>query len=780
MATPAGSVLSTPPRTPRQLPSVSSPPRRGRVRRRELKPGWPLVALFAGFPLWWVLGFGDFSCLIFAVPMALHLVRRGHVSVPRGFGTWLLFLVWVLGGVLVLQVHAPGTVPGHSLSRYFTFGYRILWYVAATVVLLYIGNTRKELSDRRVSLAFSYMFVVVTFGGVLGVLAPHLQFRSLLEYVLPHRLSSSGFVHGLIHPVTAQVQTFLGYDEARPSAPFAFTNEWGLAIACFLPFFLITWCRRDSGWRRYAAPVILLFATVAVVFSLNRGLWLALAAAAVFVAVRYALMGHLKMLAALAGGAILATSVIVFSPLGSLVLDRFAHPDSNQGRTNLGSLTLSSVLQGSPLVGFGSTRNVLGNFQSIAAAASAACPGCSPPPLGTQGHLWLVLFSQGLVGLALYLVFFVSQLVRHIRMESPYVVASLAVIVMHLVTMPVYDTIGPSLFPIMAAVALLWRATDERAEARSRSPRGALARGRPPAALLSSYGGLVRRHAASLAALAILGAMAGAVFQAGRETPSVATQSILLPSVQSASGAEPPVTVDTDAQLITSDPVLSAVAKVAPTGLSRAEIADRLTISATPNTRILHVAFAASSPSRAIAGVEAATTAFLNLRSELTGGPAAGEEPGRVVRVATVQRSLDSWKISITSGIMVALCLGLVYWWLVGDGRARIRRSRALTSITGLPVIAVVATGGGPDPLADARRAIASQAVTSVLATSESAAARSVARVLDDGLDSQGGAGRHAAVIVASTRTRVNELTRLHATMRLSGQQVVGAVLVQE
>ena len=90
------------------------------------------------------------------------------------------------------------------------------------------------------------------------------------------------------------------------------------------------------------------------------------------------------------------------------------------------------------------------------------------------------------------------------------------------------------------------------------------------------------------------------------------------------------------------------------------------------------------------------------------------------------------------------------------------------------------AAGGGPDPLADARRAIASQAVTSVLATSESAAARSVARVLDGGLDNHGGAGRHAAVMVASTRTRVNELTRLHATMRLSGQQVVGAVLVQE
>src|SRR5205085_1961574 len=145
--------------------------------------------------------------------------------------------------VAVLQIHAPGTIAGASLTRYPTFIYRLLWYVAATVVMLYVVNTRRDLSNHRIALALSNMFVVVTVGGVIGVLRPHLEFRSALEYILPGAIRSNGFVHQLIHPVAAQIQDFLGYDEARPSAPFAFTNEWGLAIACFLPFFVLTWCR---------------------------------------------------------------------------------------------------------------------------------------------------------------------------------------------------------------------------------------------------------------------------------------------------------------------------------------------------------------------------------------------------------------------------------------------------------------------------------------------------------------------------------------------------------
>lgn len=741
--------------------------------------GWPLFALFGGFPLWWVLGIGDLSGLIFAVPMLLHLRRMKVVLAPRGFGTWLLFLVWALGGVLVLQVHAPGSIAAHSMSRYFTFGYRLLWYVAATVVLLYIVNTWRQLSDRKVAMAFSYMFVVVSLGGLLGVLAPHLEFRSVLEHLLPHRLSSNGFVRDIVHPTTAQVQKFLGYEEARPSAPFAFTNEWGLAVACFLPYFVITWCAKDAGWRRVAAPFVLLIATVAVVFSLNRGLWLALTAAGLYVAIRYALLGHFRVLVALFAAVAGAFTVVAFSPLGALVLDRFAHPNSNEGRTNLGTLTTSSVLQGSPLLGFGSTRNVLGNFQSIASAASATCPGCSPPPLGTQGHLWLVLFSTGVVGLVLYLGFFVSQLLRHITTASPYSIAACSVILMHLVTMPVYDSISPSLFAIFGAIGLLWRA--DRRDRRATIP--GVAGPRSPSVTVGEFFRLVRRHAVALVVATLIGAALGAAFQLGRPATFTASESVLLPSDRSTSSNEPPVTIDTDAQLVTSDPVLKAVSAATGGTSTHAQVAARLDVTAIPNTRILHIAYTAASPDQALRGVQAATREFLGLRDQLTGLSLEQTDPGEIVRVATVHQSRDAWVVAVSSGAMLGLLLSLLYWRLVGDAAARIRNPRGLALVSGLPVVAVVDGRRGRDrtrDLASLAGELSRRPVRSMVAVSSSPAARLVVSDLEPLLAGDRARSQPGSVIVVSSRTRAAEVSRLRDSMQRTGQHLIGTVLVEE
>lgn len=764
--------------------AVAVPVRRGgRDTRRllRLRPGWPLFALFGGFPIWWVLGIGEFAPLIFSIPMAMHLMRQRRIQTPPGFGVWLLFVVWVLGGVAVLQVHAPGTIDSDSLTRYLTFGYRLLWYIAATIVLLYVGNTRKQISNQRVCLALSYMFVVVTAGGVLGLLAPHLQFRSGLEYVLPHSITAGGFVHGLIHPVAAQVQDFLGYAEARPSAPFGFTNEWGLALACFLPFFLISWCRRDAGWRRFAAPVILLLATVATVYSLNRGLWLALTVTAVFVAVRYALMGKVKPLALLGFAIVLAAAVIAVSPLGHLLLDRLAHPHSNQGRTNLGTLTVQSAWQGSPVMGFGSTRNVQGNFSSIAAAASSQCPGCSPPPLGTQGQLWLVVFSQGFVGLALYLGFFISQFVRHLRLTSPYVIIGLSVLLVQFVTMFVYDGIGPTFFAIMIAVGMLWRCMADHDEAPVRGRRRI--RRRPRGALLAAYSGLVKRHIVALTLFALVGGLAGAAYQETHGgTESIASQSILIPPEQAQSALSgPSLTIDTDAKLITAGPVLDAVATAIHSPLSQSELATRFQVTASPNTNILNVAFTANNPADARRGIEAATTAYFALRRNLNHSVLLFD-PGRIVRSTSLSKLHDGWLVSAGSGLMCGLALGLAFWWLLGDSWSRVRRRRTATSLTQLPVLSMVNAkhGLGDGQLTGTQAELARQPpLASVLATPGSAYARTLARKLDEALPTPRPVGKQHAVIVASTRSRAGEVNRLHREIDSAGLDVVGIVLVK-
>ena len=78
-------------------------------------------------------------------------------------------------------------------------------------------------------------------------------------------------------PPLPRSQTFLGYEQGRPSAPFSFTNEWGLHLALTLPFFVVGWFYRASLRRRlFGSGVLALLPVVPVVASLNRGLWLAL------------------------------------------------------------------------------------------------------------------------------------------------------------------------------------------------------------------------------------------------------------------------------------------------------------------------------------------------------------------------------------------------------------------------------------------------------------------------------------------------------------------------
>jgi hypothetical protein len=437
----------------------------GRSTGRPLLPqGWPVLALFGLYPLWWVLGISEFSGILFAIPMAIQLVQTPRVRAPRGFGIWVLFLVWAAVGIFVLQVDAPGAVADTSSGRYVTFLYRFLWYISVSVILLYVGNMRDVITLPRLFRAMSYMFITIVCGGYLGLIAPHFEFPSVLELVLPHSIGHQGFVQDLIHPVAAQVQTFLGYEEGRPSAPFAYTNDWGLNFACFLPAFVVSWCRRDAGWRRWVGAAVLFAAFIPVVYSLNRGLWGALAAMFIFVAVKFALSGRFLMIGAFLGVVVVLVATVILSPLGSLVSQRLDNGNSNQGRTNLGTLTITSMATGSPIIGFGSTRNVSGNFNSIAAGSTVKCPRCTPPPLGTQGQFSLVIFSTGFGGIFLYLAFFLRMFIGHIRLKTPYAVAALCVLVAQFVTMPVYTAIGPGLAAFFIAIGVLWRSETETGE----------------------------------------------------------------------------------------------------------------------------------------------------------------------------------------------------------------------------------------------------------------------------------------------------------------------------
>jgi hypothetical protein len=149
--------------------------------RTGLRPGWPLSALFLGFPVWWALGVSHFVFAVAAACMVPELVRRRRrLVVPRGFWLWLLFLVWTAAGAAVIWAHAPGTAEVTSgFTRLLGYGYWTSWYVAGTVVLLYVLNLEEsELPGLRVARLLGYMFVVTSAFGVAAVVVPEFEFPS--------------------------------------------------------------------------------------------------------------------------------------------------------------------------------------------------------------------------------------------------------------------------------------------------------------------------------------------------------------------------------------------------------------------------------------------------------------------------------------------------------------------------------------------------------------------------------------------------------------------------
>ena len=94
-------------------------------------PVWPVAIAFVGFPLWWLLGLGDMAWPLFALVMFLVLARTKRLRAPRGFGMWMLFLIWMLCSMIQLD----------EFVRVIGFMYRFSLYMAATVIFIYVYMT---------------------------------------------------------------------------------------------------------------------------------------------------------------------------------------------------------------------------------------------------------------------------------------------------------------------------------------------------------------------------------------------------------------------------------------------------------------------------------------------------------------------------------------------------------------------------------------------------------------------------------------------------------------
>lgn len=417
--------------------------------------GWHLGLLFGGVAVWWAAGVSAFVPVVFAAPLALVLLLERRVVVPRGFWVWLVFLLWVL--LSATQVSGA--------ERWLAYTWRASIYAASTVLFLHVLNSPRELLPAgRVVRALAVFWVVGVVGGIVGMLAPTVDFTSPMELVVPSSLRSSAFVQALVHPSTTAPRAFAGTDLHRPKAPFIYTNQWGSAYALALPFAIASLRVWRSPLARQGMLWLIVLSVVPLVASLDRGAWLAVGVCLAYATLRL-LTGRRRRAAMGVIAAVAVAGIIgLATPLGDLVLLRL---DSGYGDAHRAELYTSAVevTVASPLIGEGTPVPRTDRPDG--------------PSVGTHGQLWTVMVSHGVPGVGAFVAFFGWALWRTgRRVDDPErdddvrFWAHLCVL-SAVVQMPYYSLVPWGLPVVMVAMAVAWRESLALPPGRSPLPRRA-------------------------------------------------------------------------------------------------------------------------------------------------------------------------------------------------------------------------------------------------------------------------------------------------------------------
>jgi hypothetical protein len=284
-------------------------------------------------------------------------------------------------------------------------------------------------------------FVVI--GGYLGIVAPHGSLTTPFQHLLPSTFVHNDLVGKLVHPPFAQVSNSTYFHLApRPAAPFPYTNDWGVNFALLVPFVLALIAGTKRHLVKIAMAGLLVLALVPALLTLNRGMILGLGVGLLYAAIRFAVRGHGRALLILLVAVGIGLGVMSTLHFGSRLNNRLGQSQSTDTRESVYSATFSEVKQ-SPLLGYG--------------APSTSTVSTTGPDLGTQGQLWLVLYSAGFPGAIFFVVALLSFAWRTRRPSSTAMMWMHVVPVIAVVVLPVYRLEDTELLLVMAATAIALR-----------------------------------------------------------------------------------------------------------------------------------------------------------------------------------------------------------------------------------------------------------------------------------------------------------------------------------
>jgi hypothetical protein len=352
------------------------------MHRPPSLPLWPLHVLFSLLPLWWAAGALYLFWPLLALVLAVVLLTRGRIAVPIPVVIWLVLIA-------VIAVSATRV---DRLSALVMFGLRLGFIVAALIVYLYVYNAaRAGVGWERLCRPLCFFWLGMVVLGWIGVFAPRFGMTTPVELLLPDSIAGDRGIQALVHAHATEFNPQSRNPYFRTAAPYAYTNNWGTGFAVLVPCVVAYLTAVRPSRLRTTLIVSLPVAAVPAFLTLNRGMFIGLGAGLLYLGVRALLRGDVRLIGSIAGVGLLGWLVTLVIPVTDLITNRVENTRSTSDRADLYVQTVAASLR-SPLLGYGSPR-----FVDTTQAAE---------PLGTQGQLWLVMYSHGIPALVLFLLFF--------------------------------------------------------------------------------------------------------------------------------------------------------------------------------------------------------------------------------------------------------------------------------------------------------------------------------------------------------------------------------------
>lgn len=392
-----------------------------------------MAVLLAGFPVWWALGAAPFAPIGLAAIMATLMVIRGKLTLVPGLLPWFAFLLWALASAVNLE--DGGTALGYAQ--------RLGNLAAVGIYMVYYINARERLTPKLLMQGLGAVWLTVVLLGLCAMVWPEFRLRTPIGIILPGGLTGNPLVYDMVFPPLAEIQQPWGAPEPfnRPAAPFPYANSWGVAFALLTPcaVHLVVTARR--WWTKILLLAVLAVSFLPALATSNRGMLLGVAIGTAYVLVRVAARGQLVEVAGL--GLVVAGAVGILLASGALgdILGRQEYSDSTSGRLSIYDATLAATLN-SPLLGYGAPR-------------MDATIGIS---LGTQGYVWMLMFSFGFVGLGLFLYFLLNGIIRTWRAPGTGGLWLHGVLITAVAIIPYYSLDIMQMSVVALAMAVLLRA----------------------------------------------------------------------------------------------------------------------------------------------------------------------------------------------------------------------------------------------------------------------------------------------------------------------------------